>query len=76
MLNYSPGPVLTDMVTRDIQGDPDTDPAIREWSLKTLAEEKYLQPGQTARRLLAVLREDGFDSGDHVDYFDEISTKT
>ena len=70
VLNYAPGPVITDMTTRDLQGDPNTEPALKEWSLKKMAEGGYLQPEQTAERLATLLKDDAFKSGQHVDYFD------
>ncbi len=52
------------------QGNPATDPELRDWSKRTLAEGGYLKPRQTADKMVKVLKEAKFKSGEHVDYYD------
>ncbi len=72
VLNYAPGPVLTEMATKHIQQDPNTDPELRQWSLDKMAKGEYLKTEQTVDRLMEILEKDKYESGDHVDYFDKV----
>lgn len=70
VLNYSPGPVDTDMLQTmtNTVGDKDTKASFKEMRDKNV----ILSTEQTVRRLCDVLLKKKYKSGDHVDYFDEI----
>lgn len=65
VLNYSPGPVKTDMLDNFSQN------LANEEFRKTLTTNKVLTTEQTVTRLIEVLKDHQYKSGDHVDYFDE-----
>ncbi|KOC63080.1 Sepiapterin reductase [Habropoda laboriosa] len=67
VLNYAPGPVETDMFYEvcNEHGDPETKANFTEMTVK----KTVLTCEQTVNRLLMVLKEHKYKSGDHVDYF-------
>lgn len=70
VLNYSPGPVETDMfytVCKEF-GDKEVKGRFNEM----LEKKTYLTCEQTVNQLLKILKESKYKSGDHVDYFDEL----
>ncbi len=68
VLNYSPGPIDTDM-TIDVQANS-CSPDIQNM-FKGLRDAKtILTPLQTTKRFLAILENGNYNSGDHVDYYD------
>ncbi|GMT20174.1 hypothetical protein PFISCL1PPCAC_11471, partial [Pristionchus fissidentatus] len=78
VLNYAPGPVLTDMYK--IVQEKSYDPTIR--NAYTVSENgksaaqsdvhaAQLSPEQTVTKLVRILNEDAYESGAHVDYFDD-----
>ncbi|XP_062545947.1 sepiapterin reductase-like isoform X1 [Armigeres subalbatus] len=68
VLNYSPGPVDTDM-TVDIQGRSN-DESIRNYFKGLRDESTILTTQQTTAKFLSILESGQFKSGDHVDYYD------
>ncbi|XP_059616058.1 sepiapterin reductase-like [Phlebotomus argentipes] len=68
VLNYSPGPVDTDMQT-EIR-TKSTDEQVKSTMANLHVENKLVTREQTTRKFLQVLREGKFTSGAHVDYFD------
>lgn len=70
VLNYSPGPVETDMVDAII--DTATNQGLKEMFVTNKSTGKLLKPEQTAKKCLAVLSTGSYKSGDHVDYFDNL----
>ncbi|XP_053970505.1 sepiapterin reductase-like isoform X1 [Hylaeus volcanicus] len=70
VLNYSPGPVQTDMFQHicDEVGNQETKIQFNDMVKKA----SVLTCEQTVNRLLSVLKNRKYKSGDHVDYFDEI----
>ncbi|KAK9887920.1 hypothetical protein WA026_000222 [Henosepilachna vigintioctopunctata] len=66
VLNYSPGPVDTDMF------DSIVDTAQDEGLRKTMKESTVLKPEQTVQMLLGILKKGDFKSGDTIDYFDRV----
>ncbi|KAJ8687436.1 hypothetical protein QAD02_023230 [Eretmocerus hayati] len=69
VLNYSPGPVETDMlqiIANDV-GDRDVKASFQDMRKNA----KALTTDQTIKRLTEVLLSKKYKSGDHVDYFDE-----
>ena len=64
VLNYAPGPLETDMV-EEIRAASALDE-----SLKPSFAQRVLEPLDSARVLVKLIQEDGFESGSHVDYYD------
>ncbi|XP_060829383.1 sepiapterin reductase [Bombus pascuorum] len=70
VLNYSPGPVETDMyyeICNEV-ADKQTKTQFNDM----LTKKTVLTCEQTVNRLLTVLKEQKYKSGDHVDYYDEL----
>ncbi|KAF2363254.1 Sepiapterin reductase [Trinorchestia longiramus] len=68
VLNYAPGPVSTDMHHMAATETPDEE--VREMFCKSVQDNKVLAPEQTIDKLLQLLEEGSYTSGDHVDYYD------
>lgn len=68
VLNYSPGPVDTDM-TVDIQ-DRSMDEGTRNYFKDLRDTTTILTTQQTTEKFLSILEAGQFKSGDHVDYYD------
>ncbi|XP_077286567.1 sepiapterin reductase-like [Arctopsyche grandis] len=68
VLNYSPGPVQTDMVQHII--DNATNDSLKDSFVSMQNEKQLLQPGQTAKKCVDVICAGNYKSGDHIDYFD------
>ncbi|XP_053675198.1 sepiapterin reductase-like [Anopheles nili] len=68
VLNYSPGPVDTDM-TVDIQANSNA-PEIRGYFKNLRDTTTMLTTAQTTSKFLHILQNGLFKSGDHVDYYD------
>lgn len=69
VLNYSPGPVDTDMVSEVINSTRDADTKGMFVNLKKT--ETILTVDQTTEKIIEVLENGKFESGQHVDYYDE-----
>ncbi|GMS89906.1 hypothetical protein PENTCL1PPCAC_12081 [Pristionchus entomophagus] len=78
VLNYAPGPVLTDMYK--IVQEKSYDPTIRKAytvnengnsAAKSDVHVAQLTPEQTVTKLVRILNDDQYESGAHVDYFDD-----
>ncbi|XP_046359161.2 sepiapterin reductase-like [Haliotis rufescens] len=67
VLNYAPGPVDTDMFHSSLQKTKDENllEAIKDM------KKRFLTPDTTVNRLIAILEKNVFESGAHVDYFDD-----
>lgn len=70
VLNYSPGPVETDM-TKDAQQNSGAEETC-EMFKELRKTGTILTTEQTAKRFLEVVAKGNYKSGDHVDYYDEI----
>uniref|UniRef100_A0A4Y0AV78 Sepiapterin reductase n=2 Tax=Anopheles funestus TaxID=62324 RepID=A0A4Y0AV78_ANOFN len=68
VLNYSPGPVDTDM-TVDLQANSNA-PEIRDYFKNLRDTTTILTTEQTTAKFLHILQNGLFKSGDHVDYYD------
>ncbi|KAJ6633764.1 Sepiapterin reductase, partial [Pseudolycoriella hygida] len=68
VLNYSPGPIDTDM-TIDVQANS-CSPDIQNMFKSLRDENTILTPLQTTKRFLEILGNGNYNSGDHVDYYD------
>lgn len=69
VLNYSPGPVETDM-TVDVQQNAVSD-EISNMYKHLRATGTILTTEQTTKRFLDIVAKGNYKSGDHVDYYDE-----
>lgn len=70
ILNYSPGPVDTDMFNGIIT-DAESE-EMRKQFAEMKEKKQVLTPEQTVGRLLELLEKQDFESGDIVDYFDRV----
>lgn len=68
VLNYSPGPVDTDM-TVDIQGRSNAED-VRNYFKELRDSSTILTTQQTTEKFLSILEAGLFKSGDHIDYYD------
>ncbi|XP_006880946.1 PREDICTED: sepiapterin reductase [Elephantulus edwardii] len=69
VLSYAPGPLDTDM--QQLARENSVDPEVRE-SLQRLKEKgKLVDCGVSAQKLLSLLQKDAFQSGAHVDFYDQ-----
>lgn len=68
ILNYSPGPVDTDM-TVDVQANSVAD-SVRT-SFETMrSNQSILTPIDTTKKFLNIIKNGKFKSGDRIDYYD------
>jgi sepiapterin reductase len=70
-LNYAPGPLDTDMQT-ELRESKSIHPPTREWSMEAFKEGKLVRPEDSASKCIDILTEDTWESGAHVDYYDEV----
>ncbi|XP_065560079.1 sepiapterin reductase-like [Artemia franciscana] len=70
VLNYAPGPVETDMVANIVENTWDESLANANTTMRENGT--ILAPETTAKRLVKILDDRKYSSGDHVDYFDDI----
>ncbi|XP_078050584.1 sepiapterin reductase [Augochlora pura] len=70
VLNYSPGPVATDMFYEMSRTHGDED--IQASFNNMLTNKTTLTCDQTVKRLLNILKDQRYTSGDHIDYYDEL----
>lgn len=68
VLNYSPGPIDTEM-TVDVQANS-CSPDIQNMFRGLREAKTILTPLQTTKRFLQILENGNFNSGDHVDFYD------
>ncbi|XP_076618615.1 sepiapterin reductase [Colletes latitarsis] len=70
VLNYSPGPVQTDMFNElcNLVCDKETKTQFEN----LLTQKSVLSCEQTVNRLSSLLKDHKYKSGDHVDYYDEL----
>lgn len=69
-LNYAPGPLDTDM-QRELRESEALHPPTREWSLEAFKDGKLVTPEASAAKCVRILGEDRFESGAHLDFYDE-----
>ncbi|XP_074141639.1 sepiapterin reductase-like [Sminthopsis crassicaudata] len=69
VLNYAPGPLDTDMHQEGRQKTKDSD--VREIMTKLKDSHSLLDCSVSAQKLLDLLQQDTFESGAHIDFFDE-----
>ena len=69
VLNYAPGPVHTALI-EDVINDKEVHRGLKKSFCNMIENKTILRPEQSAQKLVQILIEDKFQSGDHVDYFD------
>lgn len=69
-LNYAPGPLETTMTT-DLRQAPSLDD-----SLKPHYAEQLVDPDDSAQKLVELVQNGKFESGQHVDYYDLLESNT
>merc|ERR1711994_828704 len=70
VLNYAPGPLDTPMI-EDLLADQRTDPVVRTMFEDLKRSGALLKPEDSALALVAVLRKQNFQSGDHADFYED-----
>lgn len=70
VLNYAPGPLDTPMIS-DLLEDSRTDPVVRAMFEDLKRTGALLKPEDSAAAMVALLRKRNFQSGDHVDFYDD-----
>ncbi|KYN05691.1 Sepiapterin reductase, partial [Cyphomyrmex costatus] len=73
VLNYAPGPVDTDMFT--VACEKLADPTVKMMFNEMRKKKTVLTAEQTVNRLVQILKEEKYNSGDHVDYYDKLQSK-
>jgi len=68
-LNYAPGPLDTDM-QKEIRETCDHE-STRNYFMDMKKDGKLVDPHQSAKKLVTLLENNTFESGSHVDYFDQ-----
>lgn len=68
VLNYSPGPVETNMIDDVVQNTNDSE--IRDYFMELRTDKHILSTLETTEKLLNLLKKGHFQSGSHIDYFD------
>ena len=69
VLNYSPGPVDTEMQA-DVRGTANTDQNIRDYYSNLFVNGKLVTPEESAEKFLRVYTRDSYVSGANFDYYD------
>lgn len=69
ILNYAPGAIETDM-TDHLSKSVTLDRELSSFYKKSKTESTYIKPGETSERLVSIIMEDTYASGDHIDYWD------
>lgn len=68
VLNYAPGPIDTEMMTRVREEMPDF--GVKQVYLDMHAENKLVNPEDSAKELFKVMDADEYENGAHIDYYD------
>lgn len=68
VLNYSPGPVDTDMTRTDVVKSHDND--MQQYFKSIRDDNSMLTTEQTTRKFLDIIKRGAYKSGDHIDYYD------
>lgn len=68
VLNYSPGPVDTDM-QKEIRSGAAV-PEQRQYYTELFESKRLITPEQTTEKLVTLLERNDYNNGAHVDYFD------
>merc|ERR1711974_154422 len=69
VLNYAPGPVHTNMID-EVINDANVNQGLKESFCTMIQNRTILKPEQSAQKLVQILEENCYRSGDHIDYYD------
>lgn len=69
VLNYAPGPMHTEM-HRQIRTSDAVDTGLKAAFEESFRQKQTVDPNDSAKRLLGLILEDMFESGQHIDYYD------
>ena len=72
VLNYAPGPVDDTDKQGEIREAEVCDEGPRKYFVEAKEKETLVKPDNTARKLVEVVCRGQYESGAHVDYFDEV----
>lgn len=68
-LNYAPGLCDTEM-SQYLANCSVLDNGLHEYYVSSKEEDKWIRPGDTAKKLVGIITLDEYESGSHVDYWD------
>jgi sepiapterin reductase len=68
-LNYAPGALDTDM-TNELRTTEELDVGLKKYFRSAHEQEGLIPPEKTAAKLVRLIKEDEFQSGEHIDYWD------
>lgn len=71
VLNYAPGPLDTDM-QKGIRENPNVDKATQEMFIDMKTNNSLVDITASSDKLVKLLLQDSYESGSHIDYFDEV----
>lgn len=71
VVNYAPGPMDTDM-QKEIREKPTVDKGVQEYFNELKANNLLVSPNKSANKLIRIVVQNKFKSGDHIDYYDKI----
>jgi sepiapterin reductase len=71
VLNYSPGP-LDSAMQEEIRESPHSDPNWQMSCCQMKKEGTLIHPDKSARKCALLIIQELYDSGDHIDYYDQI----
>ncbi len=69
ILNYAPGAIETEM-TDTLSSCATLDSNVRHFFQTSKEEKTFIQPHQTAERLVNLIFQDNYENGAHIDYWD------
>ena len=69
IVNYAPGPVESEM-THELSESTELDSELKEYFTSSLEGKTLIQPMTTASKLVELVMEGTFKSGQHVDFYD------
>uniref|UniRef100_A0A8C5QP78 Sepiapterin reductase n=1 Tax=Leptobrachium leishanense TaxID=445787 RepID=A0A8C5QP78_9ANUR len=70
VLSYAPGPLDTEM--HELARAESADPELRQFLANQKDDDKLVDCDVTVRKLVGILLADSFESGAHIDFYDEV----
>ncbi len=71
VLNWAPGPMDTDMTQSMIASDT-LQPSTQKFFASMRDENKFVDKAESATKLYGILKLDTYESGSHIDIYDEV----
>lgn len=69
VLCYAPGVMVSDM-TADVAANDDTDPELKAHLQQLISSQRLVDPNESASKLLSLLLQDEYQSGEQIDFYD------